>query len=123
MNHAPEGSKLGEVFYDRRCEGGRRRSDLPMKSLVIKHSVYPAGHRTSVSVEDDFWKALKEISRARQMTVSALIHKIDEQRHHANLSSAIRLFVLNFYRSQASAQVDREPRDRRSVPRQARNSV
>ena len=38
-----------------------------MKSSVVKRSVFPAGHKTSVSLEDDFWKALKEISGARQM--------------------------------------------------------
>jgi predicted DNA-binding ribbon-helix-helix protein len=84
------------------------QSVASMKSSVVKRSVFPAGHKTSVSLEDDFWKALKEISGARHMTQSALIHEIDEQRRQGNLSSAIRLFVLKFYRSQASAKVGDE---------------
>ena len=81
------------------------QSVVCMKSSIVKRSVRPAGHKTSVSLEDDFLKALKEISRARQMTLSDLIHEIDERRQHGNLSSAIRLFVLKFYRSQASEKV------------------
>ena len=76
-----------------------------MQSSVVKRSVFPAGHKTSVSLEDDFWKALKDISGARQMSQSALIHEIDQERRQGNLSSAIRLFVLKFYRSQAAANV------------------
>jgi predicted DNA-binding ribbon-helix-helix protein len=86
-----------------------------MKSSVVKRSVFPAGHKTSVSLEDDFWKALKEISGARQMTQSALIHEIDQERRRGNLSSAIRLFVLRFYRGQASANVSDKMLARRSV--------
>jgi predicted DNA-binding ribbon-helix-helix protein len=77
-----------------------------MHSSVVKRSVFPAGHKTSVSLEDDFWKALKEISGARQKSQSALIHEIDQARQQGNLSSAIRLFVLKFYRGQASAKVN-----------------
>jgi predicted DNA-binding ribbon-helix-helix protein len=53
------------------------QSVIQMKSLIVKRSVRPAGHKTSVSLEDDFLKALKEISGARQMTMSNLIHEID----------------------------------------------
>jgi predicted DNA-binding ribbon-helix-helix protein len=69
-----------------------------MKSLVIKRSILLAGRKTSVSVEDEFWNALKEIAKAREMTLSQLVLTIDTQRQHDNLSSAIRLFVLTFYR-------------------------
>jgi predicted DNA-binding ribbon-helix-helix protein len=86
-----------------------------MKSLIVKRSVFPAGHKTSVSLEDDFWKALKAISAGRNITLSALIHEIDQQRQHGNLSSAIRLFVLEFYRSQITANVSDEIIDRPSV--------
>jgi predicted DNA-binding ribbon-helix-helix protein len=68
-----------------------------MKSAVVKRSIVIAGHRTSVSLEDAFWKGLKEIARARNRTISDLIALIDAQRKHANLSSVIRLFVLEFY--------------------------
>jgi predicted DNA-binding ribbon-helix-helix protein len=74
-----------------------------MKSLVVKRSVVLAGHKTSVSLEDAFWKSLKQIAGRRHMTLSALIAAIDSGRQHGNLSSAIRLFVLNFYRDQLSA--------------------
>ena len=71
-----------------------------MKSLVLKRSVVIAGHKTSVSVEDAFWKALKQIASHRNMALSDLVGSIDVEREHANLSSAIRLFVLAFCRTQ-----------------------
>jgi predicted DNA-binding ribbon-helix-helix protein len=71
-----------------------------MKSQVAKRSIVVAGHKTSVSLEDAFWKALKEIAGQREITLSDLVASIDSQRHHGNLSSAIRLFVLEFYRHQ-----------------------
>src|SRR5438128_1165008 len=73
-----------------------------MKSTVIKRSIVVAGHKTSVSLEDAFWNGLKEIVRERHMTLSELIAEIDAQRQLGNLSSAIRLFVLEFYRTQPS---------------------
>jgi predicted DNA-binding ribbon-helix-helix protein len=69
-----------------------------MKSLVIKRSVIIAGHKTSVSLEDAFWNGLKEIANTRRRTLSELIEAIDTGREHTNLSSAIRLFILEFYR-------------------------
>ena len=69
------------------------------KSTVVKHAVTLAGRRTSVSLEDAFWRSLKEIASGRGMSRSELIATISERRH-ANLSSAIRLFVLDFYRQQ-----------------------
>jgi predicted DNA-binding ribbon-helix-helix protein len=71
-----------------------------MKSPVVKRSIVIAGHKTSVSLEDAFWKALKEIAGDRQMTLSDLVASIDTGRHLGNLSSAIRLFVLDHYRTQ-----------------------
>src|SRR5438046_9303934 len=73
-----------------------------MKSTVIKRSIVVAGHKTSVSLEDAFWNGLKEIVRERHMTLSELIAEIDAQRQLGNLSSAIRLCVLEFYRTQPS---------------------
>jgi predicted DNA-binding ribbon-helix-helix protein len=73
-----------------------------IKSRVEKRSVVIAGHRTSVCLEDPFWTAVKEIAAGRDMTVSDLVAVIDSQRRHGNLSSAIRLFVLDFYRNQRS---------------------
>jgi predicted DNA-binding ribbon-helix-helix protein len=79
-----------------------------MKSLVVKRSVVLAGHKTSVSLEDAFWKSLKEIAGYRHMTLSALLAAIDGERQHGNLSSAIRLFVLNYYRDQLAIRDRRE---------------
>ena len=73
-----------------------------MKSLVIKRSVVVAGHKTSVSLEDAFWKGLKDIARERHVTLSELVGTIDSEREYGNLSSALRLFVLDFYRTQLS---------------------
>ena len=71
-----------------------------MKSSVSKRSIIFAGHKTSVSLEDEFWNSLKEIARERGMTLGELVAAIDGNREHANLSSAIRLFVLGVYRDQ-----------------------
>jgi len=73
-----------------------------MKSHVAKRSIVIAGHKTSVSLEDAFWTALKEIAAEREMTLSDLVASIDSERQHGNLSSAIRLFVLGLYRDQIS---------------------
>lgn len=73
-----------------------------MKSPVIKRSIVIAGHKTSVSLEDAFWKGLKDIAGTRDMTLSELVAAIDSERRHGNLSSAIRLFVLDHYRNQQS---------------------
>src|SRR5258707_9632707 len=70
-----------------------------MKSPVIKRSIVIAGHKTSVSLEDAFWQGLKEIADERSMTLSDLVSTIDTDRRHGNLSSAIRLFVLDHYRN------------------------
>jgi predicted DNA-binding ribbon-helix-helix protein len=86
-----------------------------MKSLVIKRSILIAGHRTSVSVEDEFWKGLKEIAEQRHETLSHLIASIDAGRQHANLSSAIRLYVLEFYRDQREAKDALDPSIRPNV--------
>jgi predicted DNA-binding ribbon-helix-helix protein len=73
-----------------------------MKSPVVKRSIVIVGHKTSVSLEDAFWKGLKEIAGGRGMTMSDLVATIDSERKQGNLSSAIRLFVLDFYRAQLS---------------------
>lgn len=72
-----------------------------MNSPVVKRSIVIAGHKTSVSLEDAFWQGLKEIAARRDMTLSDLVATIDTGRHQGNLSSAIRLFVLDFYRAQS----------------------
>jgi predicted DNA-binding ribbon-helix-helix protein len=71
-----------------------------MRSTVVKRSVVIAGHKTSVSLEDAFWKSLREIARDRGTTLSTLVTSIDVERQQGNLSSCLRLFVLDFYRYQ-----------------------
>jgi predicted DNA-binding ribbon-helix-helix protein len=88
------------------------RGGSVMKSLVVKRSVVFGGNKTSVSLEDAFWNSLREIARYRQVTLSALLGSIDSERHYGNFSSAIRLFVLDFYRDQLSK------RDSRGGPEQ-----
>jgi len=82
-----------------------------MKSLVVKRSVVVAGHKTSVSLEDAFWKELREIAAERHVKVSELAHTISAERENSNLSSAIRLFVLEFYRKQISAHQEKQTRN------------
>ena len=84
-----------------------------MKSPVVKRSIVIAGHKTSVSLEDAFWTGLKEIAGTRHMTLSDLVASIDSERQHGNLSSAIRLFVLDHYQARTyghdtAAQAPRE---------------
>ena len=68
-------------------------------SLVVKRSVTIAGHTTSVTLEDAFWNALKEIAISKNVLVSDLVTTINNERgEYGNLSRAIRLFVLEYYR-------------------------
>jgi len=71
-----------------------------MKSPVMKRSIVIAGHKTSVSLEDAFWKGLKEIALRQDATLSDLVGAIDAKRRRGNLSSAIRLYVLDHYQAQ-----------------------
>ena len=87
------------------CSCGREMSD---KSSVAKRSVTIAGHKTSITLEDAFWSGLKEIADRRDILVSDLLAAIDSEREEGNLSSAIRLFVLDCYRNQLLEQVKRD---------------
>ena len=73
-----------------------------MKSPIVKRSINLAGHKTSISLEDAFWQALKDIAKTRRTTMSDLIGGIDAERQNGNLSSALRLFVLNHYQARAA---------------------
>ena len=100
-----------------------------MKSPVVKRSIVITGHKTSVSLEDAFWTGLKDIAGSRNMTLSELVASIDGDRRQGNLSSAIRLFVLDHYRNHnpagpgvqdrrdAGAEQRRSPHDAVSVAR------
>ncbi|GGE42508.1 hypothetical protein GCM10007276_19760 [Agaricicola taiwanensis] len=69
-----------------------------MTGTIVKRSIEIAGHRTSISLEDAFWAALKDIAAIEGKTLRALIAEIDSSRGGTNLSSAIRLRVLAHYR-------------------------
>ena len=66
----------------------------PAGAAIVKRSIAIAGHRTSVSLEEAFWRELKDLAGRRGQSVSALVAAIDAERESANLSSAIRVFVL-----------------------------
>ena len=71
-------------------------------SAVVKRSIVIAGHKTSISLEDAFWKSLREIAEERRLSMSDLVSRIDSERQHDNLSSALRLFILNYYLSKCA---------------------
>ena len=87
-----------------------------MKSPVVKRSIVVAGHKTSVSLEEAFWNGMKEISGLRNMTLSELVGEIDSNRQQGNLSSAIRLFVLDYFRTRAMPAPRPPDAPRRAAP-------
>jgi len=70
-----------------------------MKSPIVKRSIMIAGHRTSISLEDAFWRGLKEIAAKHDMSVQNVVAAVHGGRHRGNLSSTLRLFVLEYYRA------------------------
>jgi predicted DNA-binding ribbon-helix-helix protein len=89
--------------------------DNPATS-VRKRSVVLAGHRTSISLEAEFWQALRAVAAARRLSVNALVAAIDAARgpgRPANLSSALRVFVLDCYRH---GELSAQAADRSSGP-------
>ena len=80
-----------------------------MKSAIIKRSVVINGHKTSVSLEQPFWNILREIAEAEQKTVSAVLRQIDDARRQPNLSSSVRLYVLEHVRAQAGKRKPNAP--------------
>jgi predicted DNA-binding ribbon-helix-helix protein len=75
-----------------------------MKSLVIKRSVIIDGRKTSISLEDEFWMSLRKIADERGETLTQLMTGIDARRKAANLSSCLRIFVLEFFKQQSAQQ-------------------
>jgi predicted DNA-binding ribbon-helix-helix protein len=78
-----------------------------MKPVVKRRGVRVAGHKTCVSIENEFWEELVEIAKERGVSPSDIVTSINANRGHANLSSAVRLFVLKRYQMQIAA---RKPR-------------
>jgi predicted DNA-binding ribbon-helix-helix protein len=73
----------------------------------VKRSFSIAGHRTSISLETPFWIALKEVAARERVSMAQLIARIDNARHGCGLSSAVRIWLLDYYRT--TAQLDRTP--------------
>jgi predicted DNA-binding ribbon-helix-helix protein len=76
-----------------------------MNTTVKKRSIAIGGHKTSVSLEDYFWSSLKQIAQERTTTVSELVELLDAAREAGNLSSTIRVFVLDHYRNNVASMV------------------
>jgi predicted DNA-binding ribbon-helix-helix protein len=91
-----------------------------MKSPVVKRSIVIAGHKTSVSLEDAFWQGLKQIASERDLTLSDMVAGIDTDRRQGNLSSAIRLFVLDYYRQRGNPNGSGAGREDSGGPRVGR---
>lgn len=87
-----------------------------MNSTVKKRSIAIGGHKTSVSLEDYFWTSLKQIARERTTTVSELVEVLDASREVGNLSSTIRVFILDHYRNSV-ARMTLPDRDLSATPR------
>lgn len=76
-----------------------------MQTTVHKRSILINGRKTSVSLEDGFWQGLREVAQENNKSVSTLASRIDKTRALNNLSSAIRVFVLDHYRSRVQLAV------------------
>lgn len=94
-------------------------TDLPGRRAfaVIKRSVVIRGRKTSISLENAFWSGLKDIAIRRGLTLSSLIETIDKQKETDNLSSAVRLFVLDYFRARATSPVMIGERQTAPAPR------
>lgn len=73
-----------------------------MDGTIQKRSVIIAGHRTSVSLEPEFWAALKDIAQQRGRSINELVTEVDSHRR-GNLSSALRVFVLTVLQGRLAA--------------------
>jgi predicted DNA-binding ribbon-helix-helix protein len=93
---------LTTVSTDRAVEQGTANSQ------IIKRSIIRDGHKSSVSLEDQFWESLREIAKSKMLSVSKLVEEIDHHRNSNNLSSAIRIFVLEYYQNGFSMNARRD---------------
>ena len=81
-----------------------------MTETILKRSIVLGGRKTSVSLEDAFWLALKQMAAAEGITVTQLISRVDGDRHPANLSSALRVHVIEHFRRRVSDSTSKKPR-------------
>jgi predicted DNA-binding ribbon-helix-helix protein len=75
-----------------------------MGATIVRRSVIINRHKTCISLENAFMVVIKSIAAKRNMSVSALVAEIDSRRSHGNLSSAVRLYVLDYYRHKMSEE-------------------
>ena len=87
-----------------------------MQTAVIKRSIVLNGHKTSVSLENEFWNALREIAGREGTTMSTLVGKIDHDRNSCNLSSAIRVFVFSYFHARIGKPESAQGRLNPSAP-------
>ncbi len=102
----------------RRLDAHRREpgADEPRAmTRPVKRSFTIKGHRTSISIEAAFWDALLEAAAAQRTTLAALIAGIDAHRASAGLSSAVRVWVLDYYRNRAQASQPDNARPERAA--------
>ena len=78
------------------------RNGAGLPSAMVSHTVDVAGHSTSLTLEDAFWTAIREIAAIQKSTISELVSRIDKDRQNKNRSSTIRVFVLDYYRQAAA---------------------
>jgi predicted DNA-binding ribbon-helix-helix protein len=83
------------------------RKRLSASSSLVIHNVVVGGHRTSVRLEPVMWEALQEIARQQETNINQLVTEIDRRRNSSSLTAAIRVYIVDFYRSAAAAQDDR----------------
>jgi predicted DNA-binding ribbon-helix-helix protein len=76
----------------------------PLKSPIARHAIRIAGHKTTISLEDQFWEELREIATERRTTLQDLVTSINRDRREGSLSSTIRLYVLRHYQNQIAAR-------------------
>jgi predicted DNA-binding ribbon-helix-helix protein len=79
-----------------------------MRTGIIKRSLVMRGHKTSVSLENEFWEGLHDIAKRKNISVQALAELIDDARKTNNLSSAIRVYVFNDFRMRLAPVVEKQ---------------
>jgi predicted DNA-binding ribbon-helix-helix protein len=94
-----------------------------MQTAVIKRSIVLDGHKTSVSLENEFWNGLREIAGRENINLSTLVGKIDRERKSCNLSSAIRVHVFNYFRGQFGTLEGGQDDPKADVPLAARSEM
>jgi predicted DNA-binding ribbon-helix-helix protein len=94
-----------------------------MNSVNTKRSIVRNGQKTSVSLEQEFWEALREIASMQKTKLTKLVQQIDQGRDGGNLSSAIRVFVFNHLRAQVAGMQIGAALDRRAATQQATESA